>query len=555
LSLLSDLKLNDLDHKKVFIVGTILLLFLIAFCSYDTGSRVRTAITESIHPKKSLNIPKSIVEDDLIGKIIIVNFPDYKNMEYLAHSGKIYNAQKSHESSVFLVDCIQYKKGEVVNYAEKHNIENMILSGKLSKLKRRFGVSQDTKVAVFNPKGKLEREFETYGEMSDFDNVIAEIIFDHAKDIKDSVIFTKTKKIRKRNTILNFPTNISYVHKYKKLYGKKPFIIISDSGNDRLIISSISGKVFDYVGSGSKGDSDGSLSEANFNSPQGTLFKDGILYVADASNSKIKAVDLVNDEVYTILSSNNGILYPTKIVNFEDEDDIILILNSGKGNILSYNIKTDETMEVSSRKIDDIEEFDGKIYYIDAKHKRLQILGEEIEFDKDESGQLVSEESECDEDAGVCKNVGGEIGISYETMDEILVDKLGDAYLDEKKKKEKKKKKKKHDDVVSGNIGMKISGLPKDLNGLYIDDIGVYVASNNAIHSIYEGEAQTYSGNKLKGIGDRGKIVYKNPSDLIGVKDRFYVVDTDNHRIIILNRNSEDVSVLNIRLKNSLKKF
>jgi hypothetical protein len=76
-------------------------------------------------------------------------------------------------------------------------------------------------------------------------------------------------------------------------------LFVADSNHNRIIVSSLSGRVIDTIGSGLPGDGDGIFSQARFNRPQGLALDPStslgaggpILYVADTGNHQIRAVD------------------------------------------------------------------------------------------------------------------------------------------------------------------------------------------------------------------------------------------------------------------------
>ena len=79
---------------------------------------------------------------------------------------------------------------------------------------------------------------------------------------------------------------------------------ISDSGNHRVLIGRIAEdeqifRVETIVGGG-RGFADGSRHEARFDYPQGLVFHDDQLFVADAANHAVRAIDLANGAVKTI---------------------------------------------------------------------------------------------------------------------------------------------------------------------------------------------------------------------------------------------------------------
>ncbi len=80
-------------------------------------------------------------------------------------------------------------------------------------------------------------------------------------------------------------------------------IAIADSGNDRVIIARLAGDgaratIERVAGSGKRGFADGA--DGSFDYPQGIAFDGDTLYVADAGNHAIRAVNLATGEISTI---------------------------------------------------------------------------------------------------------------------------------------------------------------------------------------------------------------------------------------------------------------
>lgn len=98
----------------------------------------------------------------------------------------------------------------------------------------------------------------------------------------------------KQHRALSFPGKVS-------LSPSALHIVVSDSGNHRLLVASIDGEVEHTIGSGSRGFRDGSFDNAAFNAPQGTAWaSDTLLYVADTGNHAVREIDLVSRTVKTI---------------------------------------------------------------------------------------------------------------------------------------------------------------------------------------------------------------------------------------------------------------
>ena len=77
-----------------------------------------------------------------------------------------------------------------------------------------------------------------------------------------------------------------------KLTVSEDMIVISDTGNNRLVITDREGRVQDTVGCGQPGDSDGDFASARFRHPQGVVRVARRLYVCDTDNNRVRRVDL-----------------------------------------------------------------------------------------------------------------------------------------------------------------------------------------------------------------------------------------------------------------------
>ena len=78
-------------------------------------------------------------------------------------------------------------------------------------------------------------------------------------------------------------------------------LFIADSNHNRIVVSSLDGKLIEVIGSGLQGDNDGIFSQARFYRPQGlALDRDDQLYVADTENHQIRVVDFQARAVHTV---------------------------------------------------------------------------------------------------------------------------------------------------------------------------------------------------------------------------------------------------------------
>src|SRR4029078_8609739 len=94
-------------------------------------------------------------------------------------------------------------------------------------------------------------------------------------------------------TPLRFPGKILADEKGNRLF-------ISDSNHNRVVITTLDGKLVETIGSGQIGRGDGDFQSATFNHPQGCALSGDKLYIADNENHMIREPDLKTKAVKTV---------------------------------------------------------------------------------------------------------------------------------------------------------------------------------------------------------------------------------------------------------------
>ncbi|XP_076651619.1 NHL repeat-containing protein 2 isoform X2 [Halictus rubicundus] len=98
------------------------------------------------------------------------------------------------------------------------------------------------------------------------------------------------------NKTLLFPAKIETLCKEQGEY-----LVVSDTGNNRILVADITGNVEYVIGGPDAGFCDGNLENAKFNAPQGVcMFGAAEIYVADNENHAIRKIDLAEKIVSTI---------------------------------------------------------------------------------------------------------------------------------------------------------------------------------------------------------------------------------------------------------------
>lgn len=110
-----------------------------------------------------------------------------------------------------------------------------------------------------------------------------------------------TYNLQKDNKLLlRYPGKVALYEGEEGGGAGEDFLVISDSGNNRVVICSLDGEVRRVVGDGQQGLKDGRFDECRFNRPQGvaTVPSSGVggckgVIVCDTGNHAIRFIDLV----------------------------------------------------------------------------------------------------------------------------------------------------------------------------------------------------------------------------------------------------------------------
>jgi DNA-binding beta-propeller fold protein YncE/cytochrome oxidase Cu insertion factor (SCO1/SenC/PrrC family) len=248
-----------------------------------------------------INVAGPIHLEDLRGKIVLLDFWTYccinchhilPDLEYLekkypnelvvigVHSGK-FDAEKD-------TDNIRKK---VAEYRIKHPVVN----DANQVLWQRFGVNSWPTLVLIDANGRYRGAVSGEGHREQLDRVIGHLVDDH-------------KSRNELNTVpLHFPAEADKPHEGPLLYpgkitadGPSKRLFITDTGHNRIVVTDLEGRHVATIGGGAAGFNDGPFERAQFNRPQGTCLVGDILYVADVENHAIRACDLGAKTVQTV---------------------------------------------------------------------------------------------------------------------------------------------------------------------------------------------------------------------------------------------------------------
>lgn len=158
----------------------------------------------------------------------------------------------------------------------------------------------------------LEAALEFYSDR--LDRTPIELYLEEEKEVQDKE--SKTKRLESLSSEekaahisnLRFPSKIISIASQPALPYDRNLMVISDTGNNRVIVADIETyECLDVIGSGNIGLVDGDYGDCSFHHPQGVCHvyreNEHFLYVCDSNNHAIREINLNKKEVLTVIGT------------------------------------------------------------------------------------------------------------------------------------------------------------------------------------------------------------------------------------------------------------
>jgi hypothetical protein len=360
-------------------------LILITSSIFSLFSHLKTPTYNQNHKilskqKYWLNLTQKPSNKDLKSKIILLSFlsDSETNLEQLIDTR---NLKNNFNRDLSVISVYNGKEG-VVNIqklSDKMELKFPIIFDKHSDILTHFK-PKNNQFILLNAKGEIYNKY----QLKDFNKINVDIteLITTSENIKRENFKISHKKTT-LSYILSNPTSLNYIDNIKIGNYKGEAILISNSGHNNIIISSLDGKIIKKIGSIVPGFVDGSLSDTRFNQPQDFAIDKNIIYVADSGNHSIRKVDIKTGKTTTIIGSGDkkgshlqgtigakkaNLWFPTDLALSADKKHLV-ISNYGANQILSYDIKnktlqalTKETLKIKAKNI--ISHKD-RVYFLD----------------------------------------------------------------------------------------------------------------------------------------------------------------------------------------------
>jgi sugar lactone lactonase YvrE/thiol-disulfide isomerase/thioredoxin len=262
-----------------------------------------------------LNVAAPVTIEQLRGKVVILDFWTYGcvNCMHVLRDLKTLEQRFPDELVVIGVHSAKFANEKITDNLRRilvrYEIEHPVANDANLEIWRRYGAQAWPTRIIIDPAGNLVGTAMGEGNLEGFIGAIRTVlrVFDdpstqnpaqpdsslRAGRINRSPLPLQLERHRHDDQPLLYPGKVLADERSNRLF-------IADSNHNRIVVSSLDGKLIEVIGSGLQGDNDGIFSQARFYRPQGLALDGDQLYVADTENHQIRVVDFLARAVHTV---------------------------------------------------------------------------------------------------------------------------------------------------------------------------------------------------------------------------------------------------------------
>jgi thiol-disulfide isomerase/thioredoxin len=278
------------------------------------GTPAKAAANDMAHPfpnrRKSpsldggiewINCGGPISMQQLRGKLVILDFWTYCCINCIHVLPTLKKIEQKYPNSVVVIGVHSAKfDGEqdsdnIREAVMRYEIEHPVINDAERKLWDKFYVSSWPSIRVIDPEGNLIAGHSGEIDFATLDEFVQKALAFYSEQgvVDETPLRFELEAFRADTTPLRFPGKVLADEAGNRL-------IITDSNHNRIVITSLDGKLLDIIGTGEIGSGNGAYSAATFDHPQGMALNGETLYVCDTESHKLRKVDLKNKTVTTI---------------------------------------------------------------------------------------------------------------------------------------------------------------------------------------------------------------------------------------------------------------
>ncbi|MGH8278647.1 MAG: thioredoxin-like domain-containing protein [Gammaproteobacteria bacterium] len=245
---------------------------------------------------------KPVTLKELRGKVVLLDFWTYgciNCMHIIPGLDKLHHTY-GNELVIIGVHSAKFaterKTAHIAMIVQRYGIDHPVVNDKNMQIWNEYGAEGWPTLTLIDPAGNIVGQVAGEGHYALLNQAIGLLVkgFGAKHQINDQPLWFNDVKLTMPDTTLLYPGKVLADAAHDRLF-------IADSNHNRIVVTTLRGKVLTVIGNGKKGLRDGSYANAEFAYPQGmTLAHADTLYVADTDNSAIREVNLKDRTVTTV---------------------------------------------------------------------------------------------------------------------------------------------------------------------------------------------------------------------------------------------------------------
>ena len=252
------------------------------------------------------NVPKPLDLDDLAGKIVILDFWTYCciNCIHIIPTLKRVEAMFPDELVVIGVHSPKFSGEKETDNLERaihrYEIEHPIVHDVDFGIWKRYAVNAWPTLMFISPDGYILGQLPGEPDPELLEESLTHLVAEMKKTgtLSGGAAELIAPMPPPETGALSFPGKIAHSKTDREF-------AIADSNHNQIVTVDQEGNVTRRIGSGSIGKKDGGFEVAEFFRPQGLCYEDGIIWVADTENHLLRKIDLENQTVETVAGTGN----------------------------------------------------------------------------------------------------------------------------------------------------------------------------------------------------------------------------------------------------------
>lgn len=260
-----------------------------------------------------LNTSGPISLRDLRGKVVLLDFWTYCCINCMHVLPDLEYLEKKYENELVVIGVHSAKfenekDSEAIREAiMRYNISHPVVNDANMVIWRKYGARSWPTFVLIDPEGGYCGFVSGEGMREVLDESIGKVVaYYKAKGTLDTTpIHFDLERHTAEPTPLRYPGKLVVDAASDRIY-------VSDSNHNRIVVASLDGQLVDVIGSGRIGRKDGAYDEAEFDHPQGMTLDGQTLYVADTENHLIRTVNLATKQVKTLAGNGKQASFRSK---------------------------------------------------------------------------------------------------------------------------------------------------------------------------------------------------------------------------------------------------